>query len=969
MLRTEPPREGSVATAAAERSFAFGPFVLVPERQLLLRGDTPVKIGSRALEILTTLVERPGELVERDTLIARVWPGVVVDDGNLKVNISALRRALGDGPDAAQYVATVTGRGYRFIAPVRMSRASDLRLSGSATERPGHNLPTGTTRIFGRADTIDALRRELETARLVSIVGAGGIGKTTVAIAVAERAVELFRDGVWLIDLALLKDADLVPNAIATAIGMTAHSANMLTALCQSLRDREMLLVLDNCEHVIDAAASCAGQILARAAGVKVLATSREPLLVTGERVRRLPGLSAPPALPELNAEHALTFSAIQLFVERATDRLESFKLSDADARIVAEICRRLDGLALAIELAATRIEAFGVSGLLKQLDDRFTVLTGRRAGPERQRTLMATLDWSYGLLPEPEAAVLRAVSVFAGVFDIEGASAVAGVAHADAAVALAQLAGKSLLATDLDADGIAYRLLETTRTYGLERLKLGGEEAQIRLRHAEHTCSTLERAASEWAGSSALEWGAAYGRALDDLRGALAWTARDAANASLRIRLTVAGILLWNHFSLTEECRIHVSEAVDALDVTRLAGTAVEMQLRVWLGGASMFTQGPLPAAKQEMERALAIADDIGDVEGRVRCLRLIGVHQVWTGDHDLAIRTLDTMAALAAAEVPTAVLEAETARGISELMVGRLEDVRRHFERQHALDLRNFHDLKSVRFHVRYISDRIVDVGDLLAHAQWLTGSPETAVRTARATVEHALKTNHNLSLCNALSWVIPVFYWSGLHDECSRHVSMLDDESRSHGFEVRRPIVMFYRAALTEARAGDTTQVVEELASAIAKFRATAHTVRLAFYLGVLASARVRHGQLGAAEDAIRSALEWATAKNEQWCKPELLRIRASIALARGEPDEAEPLLLASMRLAETIGASSWRLRAATDLARLFCDRQRADDGRELLQSVLGEFTEGFETHDLVLAADLLATLRLRGERETP
>jgi ATP/maltotriose-dependent transcriptional regulator MalT len=171
-------------------------------------------------------------------------------------------------------------------------------------------------------------------------------------------------------------------------------------------------------------------------------------------------------------------------------------------------------------------------------------------------------------------------------------------------------------------------------------------------------------------------------------------------------------------------------------------------------------------------------------------------------------------------------------------------------------------------------------------------LTGSPETALRTARATVEHALKTKHHLSLCNALSWVTPVFYWSGLHEECGRYVAMLDDQSQRHGFGVRRPIVMFYRAALTEARGGDSARVVEELESAIAKFHATAHTARLPFYLSVLASARVRHGRLGAAEDAIRSALDWAAAKNEQWCTPELLRVRASLVLARGEPDEAEP-----------------------------------------------------------------------------
>jgi predicted ATPase/DNA-binding winged helix-turn-helix (wHTH) protein len=943
------------------RPFAFGPFTLVPERQLLLRGEAPVRIGGRALDILTALVERPGEIVTKRELMARVWPNTIVDEANLKVNVAALRRTLGDGgSNDARYIATVQGRGYRFIAPLTASASSELALASAVATTRRHNLPTATTSIVGRADAIDAVWRDFEVSRLVTIVGAGGIGKTTVALAVAEHAVELFRDGVWLIDLAPLKDPNLTPNAIATAIGVTAHSANMLATLCESLRDRQMLLVLDNCEHIIDAAASCASRILAAAAGVKILATSREPLLVTGERVRRLPGLSTPPPSSHLNVEEALTFSAIQLFVERATDRLETFKLSDADAPTVAEICRRLDGLALAIELAATRIEAFGVGGLLKQLDDRFNLLTGRRAGPERQRALTATLDWSYGLLSASEAALLRAVSVFAGLFDIEGAAAIANVASSRSADALAHLAAKSLLATDVDADRVAYRLLETTRTYCLQHLRSSGEDQEVRRRHAEYMCTMLERASSAWAELPAREWGAVYGRALDDLRWALVWAGQDETNPSLRIRLTVAGILLWNHFSLTEECRIHASQAVAELDTAGLAGTAAEMQLLVWLGGSTMFTQGPLPAAKRAMERALKIAVRIGDSDGHVRCLRLIGVHEIWTGDLDDANRTLQTFAAIAARQVPSAVLEAEVALGIAELLTGQLQSVRQRFDRRHEIDLRDFNDLQSVRYHVRYISDRIVDVGNLLSHAQWLTGSPETAVRTARTIVEHALKTKHHLSLCNALSWVVPVFYWTGLHEECERYISMLDEQSRRHGFEVRRPIVMFYRAALMDAQDNAPASVVDDLDQAIAKFHATSHTARLPYYLGVVADALARRRRFDAAEDTIRAALERARAKNERWCMPELLRIRASILAARSQADEARTVLVEAMAVAHEIGALSWRLRAANDLARLWRDLSRADYARNILLPVFNEFTEGFTTRDLTVAANLLASL---------
>jgi predicted ATPase/DNA-binding winged helix-turn-helix (wHTH) protein len=948
----------------APRSFAFGPFVLVPERQLLLQGEAPVRIGGRALDILTALVERPGELVSKRELMARAWPNIIVDESNLKVNMAALRRAIGDGPGASQYIATVTGRGYRFIARVQTNGSASLSVPPSAVVGRSHNLPTGTTRIFGRAEAIDLICRDLEGSRHVSIVGAGGIGKTTVALAVAERAIELFRDGVWLVDLALLKDPSLAPNAIATATGLAAHSADMLATVCEFLRDREMLIVLDSCEHIIDAAASCADRILADAAGVKLLTTSREPLLLKGERVRRLPGLGTPPSSSQLNAEDALAFPAIQLFVDRATDRLESFKLSDAEASTVGDICRRLDGLALAIELAATRIEAFGVNGLLKQLDDRFHLLVGRRAGPERHRTLIATLEWSYGLLSAGEAAVLRAVSVFAGVFDVDGASAVSNVAPAEVVESLAQLAAKSLLATDIDADGIAYRLLETTRSYCLERLQASGEDQEVRRRHAEHICAVLDQAASEWTQRPAHEWGAAYRGVLDDLRGALAWTGQDAANRSLLIRLTVAGSLLWNHFSLTEECRVHAAQAVKELDAAELAGTAFEMRLQVSLAGATIFVRGIMPEVLVALRRALGIAVQIGDTDYRLRCLRMIGVYELFTGNHDAGIRTLETFASVAAAEDPSALPEGETHLGIAELFIGRPQSARRRLERLYEHDLQDFNDSRFVRF----LYARNVDIGNVLSNAQWLTGSPDTAVRTAAATVEQALKTKHELSLSNALAVAAcPVSFLSGRYDECGRYVTMLGDLVARHGIVTWRPVTIFYRGALACAQNEALAEGIDDLQRAIAEFRAINHLARMPYYLSAVANALARRGSFGDAETTIRAALNIARAQNEGWYLPEIVRIQASILTAQGRTDEAEALLVESMALAQQTGALSWRLRSASDLAKLWRAWSRGDDARKMLLPIYSEFSEGFATRDLVVAADLLASLARPGDGE--
>lgn len=938
------------------RSFAFGPFVLIPGRQLLLAHDVPVRIGGRALDILTLLVEHPGELVSKGDLLARVWPDTVVEEGNLKVNMAALRRVLGEQPGDAQYIATVVGRGYRFVAPVRsFGQLARPFETGEAPAR-GHNLPIGTTRIFGRADTIEAIRRDLEQARLVSIVGAGGIGKTTVAIAVAEQAVGLFADGVWLVDMGLQRDPAWVPNAIATAIGAAVSTADMLSSVVEFLGNREVLLVLDNCEHVIHGAALCIDRMLTHTPGVKILTTTREPLRIKGERVRRLPGLGTPPPLPQPSATAALAFPAIQLFVERATDRLDSFTLSDANAPTVAEICRRLDGLALAIELAASRIDVFGVEGLLKQLDDRFRLLVGRRGGPERHRTLLATLDWSYSLLSESEAALLRDVSVFAGVFDIDGASAVAHVDPVEAADALAQLAAKSLLATDLDADGIAYRLLETTRTYCSERLRGSAEERAVRKRHAEHVCAVLQRATIEWAERSASEWALEYGRVLDDLRNALSWTSQDSAQRSLRVTLTVAGLLLWNHFSLTEECRLHVTRAVEDLDTASLAGTPLEMKLKLWLGGSTMITRGFKGQALEAMRRALTIAVETNDTDYRLRCLSMIGIYELWTGEHEAGLRTMESFVQVAAESDPSALPEGEVHSGIAELFLGRLEQARQRLEPLRQRDLRYFKG----SYGVRYLADTIVLLEGVLSHVQWLTGSPETAVRTAATAIEHGRPTHHHLSLNNALSYACPVFYWSGRYDECGRHVALLEDHVVRHGLVARRPVAMFYRAALECVQAEPAVSGVERLTHAIEEFRSINHLARMPYYLSVLADTLARRGCLGDAETTIRAALDAAQAQREDWCLPELLRIQSSIANAADQADRAEALLIESMAVARRIGARSWRLRAATDLAALWRAKSGPDAARALLRPIVDEFTEGLATRDLVVASALLASL---------
>lgn len=944
------------------RSFGFGPFVLLPERQLLLKDDAPVRIGSRALDILTALVERPGEVVSKRELMARAWPSTAVDDSNLKVNMVALRRAIDDGPGGAKYIATVTGRGYRFVAPVQATEAAGEAHSSTAAPTASQRLPTATAHIIGRTEAIDAILRDLDDSKIVSIVGAGGIGKTTAAIAVAHAAAPARADGAAFVNLATISDPQFVPTAIAYALGLGVTGGDPLKSVTQALKLQQKVLLFDNCEHLLPAVATAVDRLARDLDHVRILATSREPLRIRGERVFRLRGLECDPSESPA-ADEARKFPAVELFAARAAER-SGYLLTDADAPAVAEICRRLDGNALAIELAATQTAAFSPTRILQMLDDSFRLLNlGPPGAPPRQQSLLATLDWSYSLLSGREAAVLRAISVFAGAVSVDGAAAVANENPAEVMDALAQLAAKSLLAMDAGTEVVTYRLLETTRAYCIERLRLSGEDQSVRCRHAEHVCAVLERAASEWSQRPAREWASAYGHVVDDLRAALAWAGRDEANRSLRIRLTVAGLLLWNHFSLIEECHVHVSRAVEELDVAGLTGTAFEMKFKLWLGGSIMITRGLKPQAMEALQRAAEISNRVGDTDYRHRCLMLIAAFELFTGQYDAGMRTIETFASVAAADDPSILPEGEVHLGIAELFLGRLPEAQRRLESLQQRDLRYFNGSYSVR----YMADIVVLLECALSQVLWLRGFPDTAVRMAAAAYERARPAHHHLSLNNALTYSCPIFYWSGNFEECRRYVDLLAEHVTRQGLITRRPIASFYCAALACAQGDSSSAAIDSLEQAIEEFRNVNYLARMPYYLSVLADALVQGGRLGEAEATIGAAFDMVRAHNEGWCLPELLRIQASILIARDQAAEAEAILVKSVALAREIGALSWQLRSANDLARLWCIRSRADDARRMLLPIYNEFTEGFATRDLMIAADLLASHADLGDGE--
>lgn len=936
------------------RVYAFGPFRLIPDRQSLLRDDAVVAVGGRALDILAALVERPGEIVPKRQLIARAWPDTHIGESNLKVNMNALRRALGEASDAPRYIATVVGRGYRFIAPVAVTDAPVAPIV-DAERTPPHNLPTATTHLHGRDAIRAAVRDELARSRLVTIAGPGGAGKTTLALAVAEDLVASFEAGVWLVDLTGIRDPALVPEAIAAAVRLSTHAEDRIAALQSHLRQRRTLLVLDNCEHVVEAAASAAERILAATSAVRILATSREPLRLKGERVRRLGGLDVPAETPSLTAAAALAFPAVTLFVDRVGDRVDTFVLGDAEAPAAAEICRRLDGLPLAIELAAPHVEAFGVRALLRHLERQVDLPSAPRGGLDRHRTLMDVVEWSTQLLPERTRTVLHRLSVFAGPFGVSDAFAVARDEAGDAGdtlEAVADLVAKSLLSTEMWGDGIAYRLLHTTRGYCRRKLRDSGEEDAARERHAGHVAAVLERAAIEWGVLPAGEWARRYGHALDDLRAALDWCGTVPGRAGLLVRLTVAGSLLWNHFSLTGECRDRVARAIAALPAVGLVGSAEEMKLQMSFAGTTLFTRGAVPDAMAALKRVLPIAEAIGDVDHRLRCLRTMGSYELFRGNPATKAEALRRFRAIAETEDPTALPAGDAHLALAELFMGNLPDARRlllpHYRRDPA-------ETRDPRF-ARFLFDQNVDIGNVLSHVEWLSGRPDTALRLTAETVALAQRMGHELSLSNALAWACLTYLLARRYEDCAGCVEALEEQVVRHGIVIWRPIATICRGALDSAE-GSPVAALATIERAMAEFAAIVHRARMPFYLGIKSEALARAGRLADAETAARAALDCAAAQTENWIRPELLRIAGGVALLQGHALAAERLLREAMAEAARFGARSFELRAANDLCALWLAEGRGAEMAPILRPVVSAFAKDVGNPDLRRAATLL------------
>src|SRR6266850_4168360 len=499
--------------SAVHRKLRFGPFELSIGERVLRRDGQVLPLGSRAFDILIYLAEHPGEVIAKQELMDRIWSDVTVEEGSLRVHVAAIRKTLGDGQFGNRYIANIKGRGYSFVSTVvplagnTESRNDKCRHQGRLSVRP--------IMMIGRKTVVSEVSDKLRNERFVSLLGPGGIGKTTIALAVGRAVAEEFGGKVYFVDLESLTDPRNVAGAVATSLGVALKSKDPGLELVELVRSRKLLIILDSCEHVIEAVASLAEQLFQQTEEIHVLTTSRESLKVEGEHCYRVLPLDCPPDGSEQTANAVLRYPSVQLFVRRVAARAGSVVLTDEEAPFVAEMCRRLDGMPLAIELAAGQVAALGLKHTVFRLVSRLELLKlSHRTAVPRHRTLKATLDWSYNLLSDAERIVLRRIAPFVGHFTLEGARYVAGelgVSTGEIFDAIAGLVEKSLIATRIDETQAQYRLLDTTRAYALEKLEGHAEADVVLRRHAEYVAGYLESQRAALLALLKAERGAAY--------------------------------------------------------------------------------------------------------------------------------------------------------------------------------------------------------------------------------------------------------------------------------------------------------------------------------------------------------------------------------------------------------------------------------------------------------------------------
>lgn len=914
--------------------FTFGPFTLNPSKRLLERDGKAVKISGRALDLLTALIAQPGDFLSNEDLMRLVWGPTAVDEGSVRVHMSGLRKALGESQSHARCIVNVSGKGYSFVG--------DFERHDVAVDTPPlipvkkQALPAPVAKVFGRDSFCELISDELPASRFITIVGPGGVGKTTVALSVANAVQERYRDGVLYVDLSATSSSEQVPAAIMSALGAGAYADNPMSDIQYELSRMNLLLVLDSCEHVIDAAASVSEGILRTAPEVHLLATSREPLNAEGEWVRRLQPLPGPVSDIEVVANVAISYPAIEMFVARAIANDPSFGISDENAPTIAELCRRLDGLPLAIEFAASRIEEFGLEGVAERLGDRFALLSkGRRTALPRHRTLRQTLDWSYELLSENEAKGVRILSLFLAPFSVIDAASVMNIADTvEAEQLLGGLASKSMLSVVREPAGTGYRLLDMTREYGRLKLSEVGEAEGCFLSHAKHCLELLKLAEKEWDNGLSPSWLWRFGRRVWDVRQAIDWALSSADHVGLGIELTAHSAVLFTSLGMVDQHRSELERAISANAKRGDRDPIMDARMFSSLGNVLYQVQGNLKdeAVREAFQNAVAASRRAGDKSFEVRSLSGLSASYIIRGRHPDALALEDEL--IAAGGVADHAVQRTLAH--STFFEGLMSRAKVHIENALGTSF-EAHDIRKTG---AQFDHRMVTLRSTLAAYLFLSGRPEAGMSVVKECVDDISSLNHPISLCHMICGSgFPISFALGGPDMARPFLDLLARTAQLHSIGTWKLWAVCYDALMVprERRVGTQREaVLHEMSGQV--------WGTLVEFMSILG------------EDYVEPAfVDAALATPSKWCRPELIRVRAALDLrAGGRADEAEKAFREAVEMSKAGEMITWELRSATSLAELLIRVGKKDEGLTLLTSVMDKVTDGFDGRDFKRAA---------------
>jgi predicted ATPase/DNA-binding winged helix-turn-helix (wHTH) protein len=939
--------------------YAFGGWEIdLSKRELRLRG-APATVGSRGFEIVEALLRARGELVNKYELMRTVWPGAVVEENTLQFHISAVRKALGDDRNLLK---TVSGRGYRLTGNWVLRKESDSQ----ATDREESigrrvlepyvtNLPLPASPLIGRSAALTQLSEALSRYRVVTLTGPGGIGKSALVMEIGRTFFPAWRGDCWLVELASLTNASLLPSAVTHVLGLRVGGDEIsFEAVAHAIGGKKLLLIFDNCEHLIGAAAKLAQTIICMCPNASVLATSREVLRIEGEYVYRVPPLDVPPHSEMPSDAHQ--YSAVELFLAR----MNAANLGHAPDRdnlaLVAAICRRLDGIPLAIEFAAARSAVLGIEEVAARLDDRFRLLTaGHRTAVARHQTLRATLDWSYELLTESEKCLLRRLAIFVAGFTLDAAIYIMRESDQETSQVvegIANLIAKSLVAVDGSLSR-RWRLLETVRAYALEKAAEAEEVELVARLHAKFFQESF-------AHSHAVQDVDSCSREIDNVRAALDWSFSASGDETIGILLTAEYAAVWLHHALMPECRDRTRLALSRLKRMSSQDKRLKMELCIGLGTALVWTMGSVATTMDATSEGLETAKSLDDCEAQLRALWALWLVQFNIGECRAAQHTAVQFSTVARRkDDSTSILVGDRLMGATLQYQGRQREAKPYFERVLQLYIAPADQHDAVWFHY----DQRALARSMLARILWLEGLLDQAVEQADKSVEEAGAAARGLSLLYPLAWTsYPLMLMTGNLEAAEEAIRTLKDIATRHNATWWKTLGNCLEAKLLIKR-GEFGSGVRSLRNALRTCEQTGWTVCYPEFLGTLAEGMAGLGHVTESLQTIDRALARAESGGECWYVPELLRIKAEL-LVEARVDEslsrAEQCFKDGLNAARRQGALFWELRCAMSMARLKLKQNLPKAAQKILAPVYHKFTEGFDTADLRSSRTMLDQL---------